>query len=128
MKILIVSTAVGPVGQGVAGGVDITLCSIISALSIGGHNVSLIIPEGSKVNAKSLRQVFYIPGVPQQPCQHQDRAAVLEEPDNGLLKNMWAKASEVQGRYDKIINLGYDVLPLQLTFSFVLFCEAKTSN
>jgi UDP-glucose:tetrahydrobiopterin glucosyltransferase len=118
MNILIVSTAVGPVGQGIAGGVDITLNSIIEALLLQDHSVGLIVPEGSNVDVTRLYQVLYIPGIPQQPCQHQDRRTILEEPENGLLKNMWEKAAEVQNNFDKIINLGYDALPLKLTFSF----------
>lgn len=119
MKILIVTTAVAPAGGGIAGGVDVTLASIILALSQKHYDIHIIAPEGSKLpHAQYAKKLFHVSGELQPSIQHVEQNARQITKAHSLLQNMWTTANGVQAEYDFILNLGYDYLPLKLTYSF----------
>ena len=47
MRILLVSTPVGPLGSGIGGGVELTLHSLVLGLTGRGHDVEVAAPAGS---------------------------------------------------------------------------------
>ena len=112
LRIVIVSTPVGPLGSGVGGGVELTLHSLVYGLSGLGHSVEVVAPAGSlHVGAR----VHQIEGVLQPSSQLADRAAPVELPTGSVLAAMWQRIADLQDDIDVVVNLGYDWLPLYLT-------------
>lgn len=112
LKILFVSTSVGPLGSGLGGGVELTLANLAKALKQRGHEIVAIAPEHSSSADVDL---ISIPGQLQATAQTQGRAAQIELTGNSVLGNMWEKARQIQADYDVILNFAYDWLPLYLT-------------
>lgn len=111
MKILIISTPVGPLGSGIGGGVELTVSSIANLLHKNGHKVLVIAPKGSLLDAAPLVEIegqF-------QPYMQKSSNAPLLIPENSVLENMWEYAQSHQNEYDVLLNLGYDWLPFYLT-------------
>lgn len=115
LKILFVSTSVGPLGTGMGGGVELTLANLAKALQLQGHQVTTLAPADSTGEQLNLIQV---PGQLQSTAQTQGRAAVIEMPANAVIANLWDKARQIQADYDIILNFAYDWLPLYLTSFF----------
>jgi UDP-glucose:tetrahydrobiopterin glucosyltransferase len=112
LRVVIVSTPVGPLGSGVGGGVELTLHSLVYGLSGLGHSVEVVAPAGSlHVGAR----VHQIEGVLQASSQLADRAMPVVLPDGSVLAAMWERVAELQDHVDVVVNLGYDWLPLYLT-------------
>ena len=111
MRILVVSTAVGPIGQGRGGGVEVTVCSLVQGLVDRGHQLMVLAPEGSQPCGCPMRTV---PGQLQPPWQQQRRDAPILQPPQGVLAAMWREAWSLQARHHVVLNLGYDWLPLWL--------------
>ena len=118
MKLLVVSTPMGPLGQGLGGGVELTLEAVLKGLQQRGHRLSLIAAEGSNLVLPDLDQLWLEPGVPQPSWQHQPRQAPVQVPANGQLPRFWERALEQQSHFDAVLNLGYDWLPFWLTPQF----------
>jgi UDP-glucose:tetrahydrobiopterin glucosyltransferase len=118
LKLLVVSTPMGPLGQGLGGGVELTLEAVLRGLIQCGHQLSLVAAEGSALKLPELQQLWLEPGVPQPSWQHQPRQAPVQIPANGLLPRFWQRAQAVQHHFDAVLNLGYDWLPFWLTASF----------
>src|SRR5689334_19645756 len=112
MRILICSTPVGPLGSGIGGGVELTLHSLVLGLSSLGHEVEVVAPEGSLHVGATVHQ---IPGVLQTSSQTEGRDAPIAMPPSPVLGAMWEWARAAQQRFDVILNLAYDWLPLYLT-------------
>lgn len=112
LKILFVSTSVGPLGSGLGGGVELTLANLAKALEQRGHEIVAIAPEQS---LSSELTIMTVPGELQATAQTQGRAAQIELTGNSVLGNMWEKARQIQADYDVILNFAYDWLPLYLT-------------
>ena len=112
MKLLFLSTPVGPLGSGLGGGVELTLSNVSRAISQRGHTVQVVAPQGSTVGEIPVIQ---IEGELQKPIQTQDRATPIPLYGNSVLANMWEYARQVQFSWDLIVNFGYDWLPLYLT-------------
>jgi len=112
LKLLFLSTPVGPLGSGLGGGVELTLANCARELQRRGHRLQIVAPAGS-----------HLPGLPVQgiegdrhvPAQTQDRDAPIAMPANSVLANMWAWASQRQGTWDLWVNFAYDWLPFYLT-------------
>ncbi len=112
LRILIVSTPVGPLGSGIGGGVELTLHSLVLGLSGRGHHVEVVAPDDSlHVGAR----VHQIAGQRQVPSQTVGREVPIEMPPNPVLGQMWEWVRAHQQRFDVVLNLGYDWLPLYLT-------------
>ncbi len=115
MKILLVSTPMGPLGMGLGGGVELTLMAILSALKARGHYLALVAAAGSELDAGLVDQLWLEPGVPQASWQHQKRESPVQIPADSLLARFWQRALGEQEAFDVLLNLGYDWLPLWLT-------------
>ncbi|MFN6572246.1 glycosyltransferase family 4 protein [Dendronalium sp. ChiSLP03b] len=112
VKLLFVSTPVGPLGSGLGGGVELTLYNVAQEMIRRGHHLQIVAPAGSTWNDLSLVQ---IPGNLQIIAQSQKRTDPITMPENSLLANMWDYARQVQANYDLIVNFAYDWLPFYLT-------------
>lgn len=112
MKLLFVSTPVGPLGTGLGGGVELSVYNIAQEMLLRGHTLQLVAPQGSTVSSMPLVQ---IPGNLQLVAQSQERFAPITMPGNSVLANMWDYARGVQADYDLIVNFAYDWLPFYLT-------------
>lgn len=115
MKILFVSTPVGPLGSGEGGGVELTLANLAYGLIRRGHNLQVVAPEHSALPDIKVRTVE---GQLQVPAQHQGRQAPVTMPSDAVLANLWADAHQHQAEFDLIVNFAYDWLPLYLTAFF----------
>ncbi len=111
MRILVVSTAVGPIGQGCGGGVEVTIGSLVGGLADRGHQLMVLAPEGSEPCGCPMGTVA---GHLQPPWQQQPRDAPILQPPHGVLAAMWREAWALQAHHHVVLNLGYDWLPLWL--------------
>lgn len=112
LKLLFVSTPVGPLGTGLGGGVELSLYNIAQEMIRRGHILQIVAPEGSIL---SLPRIVQIPGNLQLIAQSQESTAPITMPGNSVLANMWDYARRVQADYDLIVNFAYDWLPFYLT-------------
>ena len=118
LKLLVVSTPMGPLGQGLGGGVELTLEAVLESLHRRGHDMSLVAAEGSQLPSTPLQNCWLEHGVPQPSWQHQQRQAPVQIPADGLLPRFWQRAMAEHQYFDAVLNLGYDWLPLWLTPQF----------
>lgn len=112
MKLLLVSTPVGPLGTGLGGGVELSLYNIAQEMIRLGHQIKIVAPSGSTWDNLPLVQIS---GKVQIIAQSQQRTDAVTMPENSLLANMWDYARQVQADYDLIVNFAYDWLPFYLT-------------
>ncbi|MEN9207593.1 MAG: glycosyltransferase family 4 protein [Gloeomargarita sp. GMQP_bins_120] len=110
MRLLCVSTPVGPLGSGLGGGVELTLRHLVRALQQRGHTLQVIAPQGSVFPEAP---VIPVSGVGQPLAQNQPRDAAITLPADPVLGRMWWVVREQP--WDVAINLAYDWLPLYLT-------------
>ena len=116
MNILVVSTPVGALGSGRGGGVERTLMSLVAGLLDRGHGVTVLAAEGSRLMPRAQRAALWLESGRDQPSwQHQERDAPVLIPADSLLDALWRRALSEQARFDVLLNLGYDWLPLWLT-------------
>ena len=118
LRLLLLSTPVGPLGSGRGGGVELTVTNLARALVGQGHQVAIAAPAGSVLperlpdSAASLALV-QIPGAWQPTAQHQAPSPLAGT--SSALANAWAYARQCQGAYDLLVNFAYDWLPFYLT-------------
>jgi len=112
LRILFLSTTVGPLGSGQGGGVELTLKNLASALRQRGHEVSVAAPVGSVLEGFAVAQ---IPGTLQSTAQSQQRTSPIVMPKGSVLANLWDYARQQQPQADVLVNLAYDWLPFYLT-------------
>jgi UDP-glucose:tetrahydrobiopterin glucosyltransferase len=116
LRLLVVNTAMGPLGSGAGGGVEITLESLVAGLIGRGHAVTLLSAEGSILPSScSEARLWTVPGDPQASAQHRPFEAPVLMPTAGLLPELWDRALSEQAGFDLILNLGFDWLPFWLT-------------
>ena len=116
MRILVVSTPVGPLGSGQGGGVELTLAALVAGLLRRGHGVTVLAAAGSVLPPSCTAAALWTcSGAPQPSCQHQGRGAPITMPADGLLAQFWQRALQEQAAFDVLLNLAYDWLPLWLT-------------
>ena len=115
LRLLFVSTSVGPLGSGMGGGVELTINNLAHGLLQRGHQVQVLAPHGSQLSAVP---VINIEGQLQHSVQHQERGTPVHVLENSVLSNMWAYANQVQDQFDLLVNFAYDWLPLYLTQFF----------
>jgi len=115
MRILLVSTPVGPLGSGIGGGVELTLHSLVYGLGALGDKVEVMAPAGSlHVGAR----VHQIEGALQVSSQTVGRDAPVQLPPGSVLAAMWNRVADIQDDFDVVVNLAYDWLPLFLARFF----------
>ncbi len=112
LRILLLSTPVGPLGSGLGGGVELTLQNIAKILQARGHTIAIAAPAGSVCPGFA---VVEIPGRPQPTAQSAGRDAPVTLSENSVLGNLWEYAWRVQADYDLLLNFAYDWLPFYLT-------------
>ncbi len=113
LKLLFMSTPVGPLGSGLGGGVELTLLNLAQGLLERGHQIQVVAPLGSELPlAIPIQQVA---GALQVPAQFQDRTTPIAMPPNPVLGKMWELAHTAQADYDVIVNFAFDWLPFYLT-------------
>ncbi|BFM39365.1 glycosyltransferase family 4 protein [Synechocystis sp. LKSZ1] len=112
LRVLLVSTSVGPLGSGLGGGVELTLKNFAQALRLKGHRPTVLAPKDSVLEGFEL---YEVPGQWQIPQQTLDPQAPMCLPDNSVLVNLWEQARAMQTQYDLIVNFAYDWLPFYLT-------------
>jgi UDP-glucose:tetrahydrobiopterin glucosyltransferase len=112
LNLLFVSTPVGPLGSGRGGGVELTLANIAQVLGQRGHQITVLAPQGSRLEGVCVHEVA---GQVQTTAQTQGRSSAVVLPENSVLANMWALAHMWQAQYDLIVNFAYDWLPFYLT-------------
>ncbi|EAZ91570.1 hypothetical protein CY0110_13656 [Crocosphaera chwakensis CCY0110] len=112
LKLLFLSTPVGPLGSGIGGGVELTLLNLAQEMSQRGHQVTVVGPKGSKVPNVFCQEIS---GNWQEMIQNNHRDTPILLPENSVLGNMWDYARKVQGDYDLMVNFAFDWLPFYLT-------------
>ena len=116
MNLLLVNTAVGVLGSGRGGGVERTLGSLVVGLLERGHAVTVLAAAGSVLPERAAGATLWtVEGLEQPSWQHQSRDAPVQIPAGSLLGALWQRALEEQDRFEVLLNLGYDWLPLWLT-------------
>jgi UDP-glucose:tetrahydrobiopterin glucosyltransferase len=118
MRILVVSTPVGPLGSGRGGGVELTATSLMAGLLERGHGVTVLAAAGSVLPPScAAAELWTSSGSSQASAQHQQRSAAITMPADGLLQAFWRRALlEGPGAgFEAVVNLAYDWLPLWLT-------------
>ncbi len=122
LRLLLLSTPVGPLGSGLGGGVELTVANLARVLTARGHQVAIAAPAGSSLPASTLSdsdwakaatKIVQIPGDWQLTAQTQDRSAPTVV--STALANIWDYARRSQSQYDLLVNFSYDWLPFYLT-------------
>ena len=117
LKLLLLSTPVGPLGSGQGGGVELTVQNIAMEMKRRGHLVKVVAPATSVLKEVLVEE---IPGNLQVAVQTQKRDTPICLPENSMLANMCEYARTVQSEYDLIVNFAFDWLPFYLTPFFKL--------
>lgn len=117
LKLLFLSTPVGPLSSGIGGGVEFTLYNLAQEMIRRGHQVQVVAPEHSTL---PNTPIIEISGQLQISAQSQERDVLICLPPDSVLGNMWEYARTVQEQYDLIFNFAYDWLPFYLTPFFTL--------
>jgi UDP-glucose:tetrahydrobiopterin glucosyltransferase len=112
LKLLFLSTPVGPLGSGLGGGVELTLRNIAEELIRRGHELTVLAPAGSEMVELPIHPVS---GNLQITAQSQGRDAPVCLPNDAVLANLWDYAYRIQEEYDLLMNFAYDWLPFYLT-------------
>lgn len=112
LKLLLVSTPMGPLGSGLGGGVELTLRNIATELIKRGHTIKIVANQGSTAWGMPLVEIA---GVSPTSAQTLGRDAPIIIPAGSVLANFWEYALQVQNEYDLILNFAYDWLPFYLT-------------
>ncbi|MCT7948494.1 glycosyltransferase family 4 protein [Ancylothrix sp. C2] len=112
MRLLFLSTSVGPLGTGLGGGVELTLYNVALEMLRRQHQLTILAPMNSQMGNLPIVEVA---GELQVPAQTQDRDVPVIMAGNSVLVNMCEYARKVQSEYDLIVNFAYDWLPCFLT-------------
>ncbi|MDJ0730057.1 MAG: glycosyltransferase family 4 protein [Crocosphaera sp.] len=112
LKLLFLSTPVGPLASGVGGGVELTLLNLAQEMSQRGHKVTIVAPQGSKLPDLPCQEIS---GTWQEMIQNNHRDTPIILPENSVLGNMWDYARKVHIDHDLIVNFAFDWLPFYLT-------------
>ncbi|TVQ44156.1 MAG: glycosyltransferase [Gloeocapsa sp. DLM2.Bin57] len=115
LKLLFLSTPVGPLGSGLGGGVELTLYNLAAEMQRRGHQVVVVAPTASKLTDI---KIIEISGKLQIPAQTQSRDVSISLPQDSVLANIWEYAYTVQPDYDLLVNFAFDWLPFYLTEFF----------
>ncbi|MFW6360020.1 MAG: glycosyltransferase family 4 protein [Chroococcales cyanobacterium] len=112
LRLLFLSTPVGPLGSGQGGGVELSLQNIAQEMKRRGHKILVVAPSESVLQDVPVKEIA---GNLQIPAQTQERNVPICLPENAVLGNMWEYARQCQAEYDLIVNFAFDWLPFYLT-------------
>ncbi len=112
LKLLLLSTPVGPLGSGLGGGVELTLQNIAQEMVRREHKIQVVAPAESMLAGIPVQGIG---GNLQIAAQTQGRDVPICMPENSVLANMWDYARTVQSDWDLIVNFAFDWLPFYLT-------------
>jgi len=118
VKLLVVSTPLGPLGSGCGGGVEVTLAGLVSGLLARGHALTVLAAHDSTLPPSCAAAALWTcGGTPQPSAQHQQRQAPITMPADGLLGHLWRRVllDGPAAGFDAVLNLAYDWLPFWLT-------------
>lgn len=114
-RVLILSSAVGRFGEGSTGGVSRYAEAMVKALESLGVAAELLVPEGSQVPegiaTQHVKGAFQLSAATAERDQH-------PVPANSVLAAMLQKAWAQRDKFDRIINLNHDYLPVYSTDFF----------
>ena len=115
MRIIFLSTSVGPLGSGIGGGVELTLRTLASGLAQRGHEVTVVAPRSSVLALASTERIrlVEVDGALHVPSQTLDRSSAPVVPENSVLVNMWKTVTQLAARerHDVVLNFAYDAHP-----------------
>jgi UDP-glucose:tetrahydrobiopterin glucosyltransferase len=115
MRIVFLSTSVGPLGSGIGGGVELTLRTLAHGLSQRGHHVTVVAPRGSVIDRADADgpRLIEVDGELHVPSQTLARSAELVVPRNSVLVNMWQVVVQLVAseHHDIVLNFAYDAHP-----------------
>jgi UDP-glucose:tetrahydrobiopterin glucosyltransferase len=112
-RILLVSTAVAPLGTGLGGGVELFVQNAVRGLQQRGHRLTVVAPEHSSLS--SCDRLVQISGQLQPTAHTSPRDAPIMMPESSVISGMMAYAQHVQSDYDILLHFCYDWLPFFLT-------------
>ncbi len=112
MKLLLVSTPVGPLGSGQGGGVELTVRCLAAELQRRGHEVLVLAPRGSQLPGTAIEAIA---GNLQVPAQTQVRTEPISMPADSVLAKQWDRARALAPQFDLTVNFAFDWLPFYLT-------------
>lgn len=110
MRLLFISTPVGPIGSGIGGGVELILSSLAKTLNKQAHDVEVVAPRGSQIDDVKVHQFDGELHIPMQRIQRNDS---IFTPIDSVLVNMWNFVIEHAEQFDCVINFAYDKLPFE---------------
>ncbi|HEY9888066.1 MAG TPA: glycosyltransferase, partial [Candidatus Obscuribacterales bacterium] len=108
-RVLMISTAVAPLGSGLGGGVELFVKNAAQGLQQRGHHVTVLAPAGSVLEVGD--RLIPLAGQYQPTAHTSQRDSLITMPATSVLGNMLAYAHRVQGDYDVILHFCYDWLP-----------------
>ncbi len=92
LKLVLVSTPIGSLGSGKGGGVELTIISLIKAFLTFGHQITLVVPSGSKLPFESdCLQIVFVDGIDQPSWQHQKSNSEIIIPVDAVLPKLWER-------------------------------------
>ncbi len=112
LRLLLVSSPVGPLGSGLGGGVELTLRNIATELVWRGHQITIVGTQGSTDWGMPIVEIS---GKLQTSALGQGRDTPTIITPSSVLSNFWEYGRKVQKEYDLIVNFAYDWLPFYLT-------------
>ncbi|MDB9525271.1 glycosyltransferase family 4 protein [Oscillatoria sp. CS-180] len=112
-RVLLISTAVAPLGSGLGGGVELFVKNAAQGLRQRGHFVGVLAPQGSKL--ETCDRLIQLPGQLQPTAHTSQRNSPIVMPEPSVLGAMMDYARQVQHEYDVILHFCYDWLPFYLT-------------
>ena len=115
LRLVFVSSPIGHLGSGRAGGVELTITSLMEGLLALGHQLTLVAPADSFL-PQSLERVrlIQVAGIDQKSWQQASPDDPLEIPVQAVLPKLWENALSIDD-VDAIVNFSYDWLPIWLT-------------
>jgi UDP-glucose:tetrahydrobiopterin glucosyltransferase len=113
LRLLILSTPVGPLGSGLGGGIELTLKNLVQVLGSRGHRITVVAPEGSVFEGGD--RLVTLPGAWQPTAHTHSRAMPVTLPEPSVLSAMGEWARQHQAAFDLILHFAYDWLPFYLT-------------
>jgi UDP-glucose:tetrahydrobiopterin glucosyltransferase len=130
-RILFISSPVGAIGSGDAGGIEIKLLQMLPIMVNRKYKIGLIAPANS--TAPTGVKLYTVEGVSPVYATTALREAPIVCQTNGYVENMFNKALEVQHDYDVIVSLCFDWLAYYLTPFFTtplchVICLSSTIN
>jgi UDP-glucose:tetrahydrobiopterin glucosyltransferase len=112
MNVTLIASPVAPLGAGPTGGVSRHIAGLARVLTARGHHVTVLAPEGSRLDSGAL---VTVPGTPQPSAARGLATDSYPIPGDGVMAAMCRAALVRQADAEVIVNLAHDWLPYYLT-------------